>query len=165
MMSIIVGYWLRLMSAGGGMVLLALAWHDLQRRRLPNRLVAAVALLYILSALPTPSALLPHLALGATGLLMGMLLVAAGVIGGGDGKLIAAVLCWSGLARAGPTLVIISQVGLLLALAGLACRWSLRRQPPEYLRPMLRCLTTDRGVPYGVALAAGGLYAIAEQFN
>lgn len=145
------------------LLLLALAWHDLRRRRLPNRLVAAVAVCYLLPALLTPSTLLPHLAVGLLALLSGMFLVAARVMGAGDAKLLGAILCWAGPAQWWQPLLVTSQIGLLLALFGLAARWGLQHRTPRCLRPILRCFTVARGVPYGVALAAGGLIAIAGQ--
>lgn len=153
-----------LFSAGASsLLLLVLAWHDLRRRRLPNRLVAAVAVFYLLPALLAPTTLITHLAVGLLALLLGMLLVAARVMGAGDAKLLAAILCWAGPAQWWQPLLVTSQMGLLLALLGLAARWGLQHRIPRGFRPVLRCLTVARGVPYGVALAAGGLIAIAGQ--
>lgn len=151
-------------TLGSSLTLLTLAGNDLRRRRLPNRLVLAVAGFYLLAAMLTPKLLLAHLAVGLLGWLIGMLLTAARVMGGGDAKLLAAILCWAGPAEWWVVLVATSQVGLLVALLGLAARWGLRRRPPHWLSAPLRLFTVARGVPYGVALAAAGLTVIARQF-
>lgn len=147
----------------GALALLILAWHDLRRRRLPNQLVALVAASYLLFSLATPSNLLPHLATALLALLAGFALTALRVIGGGDAKLFAALAFWAGPMQWWIPLVIASQVGLLLVLLGLIARWALRRAPPHGFRPVLRCLTISRGVPYGIALAVGGWVAIICQ--
>jgi prepilin peptidase CpaA len=149
--------------AGGG-VLCLLAWHDLRWRRLPNRLVLLYAMLYPFFALSTPMVLLSHLALGAGFLLLGVFLMLRGSMGGGDAKLIGALMLWAGPAQWLQTLLVTTQSGLLLGLLGVIARLWLRRQPPESIRPALRCLTVGRGVPYGVALALGGVYAILVQY-
>jgi len=156
---------LQIFSAiGSSLTLLALAWHDLRQRRLPNALVLTVAVFYLLAALLTPKILLAHLAVGLLGLLIGMLLTAARVMGGGDAKLLAAILCWAGPSEWWVALVVTTQIGLLVALLGLAARWGLRYHPARWLSTPLRLFTVARGVPYGVALAAGGLMVIARQF-
>ncbi len=144
-------------------VLLLLAWHDLRRRRLPNALVAVAGGCYFLSALERPGAIALHLAVGLAFMMAGLLLTARGVMGGGDTKLIGVVMCWAGPEHCLPTLVIVTQAGLALALLGIAARALLLHYPCNPARPVLRCLTVARGVPYGVALALGGLSAIAAQ--
>lgn len=143
------------------LLLLALARHDLRRRRLPNRLVAWFALLYLPVAISLAAPLLPHLAVGLLALLVGMLLTAAGMIGAGDAKLAAAILWWAGPAQWWMVLVIVSQAGLVVALLGLGARWLRGRPHPAWARIPLRWLSVARGVPYGVALAAGGLALLA----
>jgi prepilin peptidase CpaA len=145
--------------------LVTLAWQDLRRRRLANLLVAAVAALYFMSALFRPEGFSTHLVLGVGMLLIGMLLTACRVMGGGDAKLFAAITCWAGPSHLWLTLLVTSQAGLALALLGLASRWYLRRESSRWARPALRCMTADRGVPYGVALALGGICAIAAQIH
>jgi len=147
------------------LTLAALAWHDLRRRRLPNRLVAVLGALYLVFALFAHDALLPHLATGAVTLLIAMILTARGYMGGGDAKLLTVVLCWSGTSLLLPTLLFITQAGLIVGLAGWLAR-KLRQTRPRLRRmTLLRCLTAERGVPYGVALAIGGAFAILVQIN
>jgi prepilin peptidase CpaA len=143
-----------------GALLLSLAGMDLRRRRLPNRLVAGVLLSYLLYAAVAPAHLPLHLGVGLAALLVGMLLTAGGVIGAGDAKLAAAIFCWAGPEASLPTLLLITQTGLLLALLGLAARFGLRHGVSGPPARLLHCLTVDRGVPYGVALAAGGMFVL-----
>lgn len=150
-------------ASGACVVLIFLAWHDLRRRRLPNRLVAIAAACYFLFALERPVGIALHVAVGLAFLTLGLLLTAHGVMGGGDTKLIGVVMCWAGPEQCLPALVIITQAGLALALLGLGARALLQRNPHLRARPILRCLTVARGVPYGVALALGGLSVIAAQ--
>lgn len=142
-------------------LLLRLAWSDLQWRRLPNLLVLGVVLCYLLHVPAAPTGgLWGHLATGLLALLAGMALTAAGAIGAGDAKLAAAVLCWAGPVSCLPTLLVATQSGLLLALLGLLARRCLQNGKAGAFAGLLHCLTVVRGVPYGVALAAGGVFAL-----
>lgn len=76
-------------------------------------------------------------------------------IGGGDVKLAAPVFLWSGIGHLLPILFIVAMTGLLLALLGVAERFL-----PKSVRRVLSPFSAERDVPYGVALAAGGLVAI-----
>jgi prepilin peptidase CpaA len=152
-----------LAAMGAGMILCRLAWHDLRRRRLPNALVLAFGLLYLLFALGHPLGVLSHIAVGFGCLLLGMLLTFCGVMGGGDAKLIGALMLWAGPGYWLQALLITTQTGLFLALLGLAARALLHRNPQSRARKVYRCLTVSRGVPYGVALAVAGAYTIVVQ--
>ncbi|SDD59018.1 A24 family peptidase [Paraburkholderia lycopersici] len=141
-----------------------LAVTDVRDRRLPNKGVLAVAILFFTDAA------LAHMSLSETG---GHVLVAAvaavlcvglylmNMLGGGDVKLIAALALWVGtnLLVATSTLMLVAVTGLFIALLGLATR---RLDPAACFGPMrgLAFFSCRRGVPYGVALAAGGSAAI-----
>jgi len=149
-----------LINALASALLLMLALSDLRRRRLPNAIVAAFAALYLAHAwfgAESWAGFERHLATGALTLVLSALLFRFGWLGGGDAKLFAAVFLWSGPAHASTVFFIVSLLGLLLALAQLA----LRRMPRAAgTNPDLGWLAPARGVPYGVALAAGGIAAI-----
>ncbi|MGG1944789.1 prepilin peptidase [Trinickia sp. NRRL B-1857] len=137
-----------------------LAISDLRRRRLPNAVVAAYAALYFLHARyagESRAALEAHIAIGVGALVFGALLLRLGWLGGGDAKLFAAVFLWTGPSYASAVFFVVSFCGLIIALAQLAYgRARHGASPPaafEWLAPA-------RGVPYGVALAAGGIAAI-----
>jgi prepilin peptidase CpaA len=148
----------------GCALLLALACFDLHARRLPNPLIAGLCLLYVVHAriTATPlSAFEQHAAAALVVLLAGVLLFAAGRIGGGDVKLASALALWIGPHGALAALVVVSLVGLGLALSGLAAdrfaRYSARL---PLLAWVLELVSAKRGVPYGVALALCGVIAL-----
>lgn len=141
-------------------VLSILAISDLRRRRLPNAAVAAYAALYFLHAWHvgvSRAALEAHIALGVGALVFGALLLRLGWLGGGDAKLFAAVFLWTGPAYASAVFFVVSFCGLIVALAQLAYGRVGRGAGQS---TALAWLAPARGVPYGVALAAGGIAAI-----
>jgi prepilin peptidase CpaA len=79
-------------------LLVWIAWEDIRRFRIANRLVVALALSFPVACLVQGQAglLVPHgiFALGALCVLL--LGFAAGICGGGDAKLLAAALLWIG---------------------------------------------------------------------
>jgi prepilin peptidase CpaA len=85
---------------------------------------------------------------------------AAGKLGGGDVKLLASAGLWFDLAGALWLLVAVALAGGVLALLVLVLRtidWSdEKRRRVVLLRP-------GGGIPYGVAIAAGALIAMAFQ--
>lgn len=146
-------------------VLAVLAWHDLRRRWLPNRWVGCYAALFLpyawLSGLGVAQ-LGAHLAVAGVGFLCLLILFVLGGMGGGDVKLGTAVLLWAGPISALPALVMITWSGGLLAVAGWLADHATRgqRASPPVMRSAVRALSARRGVPYGVALAGGGLYVL-----
>ena len=130
----------------GTLLLLAAAlWSDLRRREIPNRLVAGVALLWAVAALLAPgwigAAPAAGLACGGMMLLIGWGLHAAGWLGGGDGKLLAALALWLGPADLGLALLLCALIGAALLLLACSGRGGdLRR----------------RGIPFACAIAPPG---------
>jgi len=149
-----------LINALASAVLSILALSDLRRRRLPNVAVASFAALYFLHAWlagESRAAMEAHAATGAAALVLAALLFRFGWLGGGDAKLFAAVFLWTGPAYAATVFFIVSCAGLMLALVQIGAGRIARRGPAE---PKLAWLAPARGVPYGVALALGGLAAV-----
>ncbi len=135
-----------------------LAVVDVRTRRLPTTGVVAIATLFfadsVLTRMP-PTEMLVHAGVALFILLVGAALFAARMLGGGDAKLASAIFLWTGAAGFIPALTLISVIGLLVSLVSLATR----RMDPAQHRGMLAVLalfSSGRGVPYGVALAAGG---------
>jgi len=128
--------------------MVASAVSDLAWRRLPNWLNAAIAIGYVPWAwahgMPW-AAMAVAAGVGAIVLLAGFVLFSAGVIGGGDAKMAAAVAVWIGfsydLLR---FFLVMSLAGGVLALAALAIQG-------------LRGTPLRRPLPYGVAIAAAAL--------
>lgn len=134
---------------------------DLRSLRIPNRVVAAMLALYLPHA---ASALTPGLA-GQAAALAGLVFVggiglfAAGLVGGGDVKLLAAVTLWAGPAQAPLLILVTALAGAVLAtllmlpvlgraLVPLRAGWPIA---PASGRAVM---------PYGVAIAAGALAVV-----
>lgn len=148
-----------------------LVWAALSDGRtltIPNRLCLAVALLY-LARLPVvgPTEWAFGVLIGLVGLSVGFLAFDRGLIGGGDAKLVAAVLPWAGSAHAGTFLIVTALAGGVLALLMLA-----RYRGPALLRgltgqallyaPKGSTETDAPGLPYGIAIATGGLWVAVK---
>jgi prepilin peptidase CpaA len=142
---------------------LVAAFSDLTRYTIPNWLTGAIALAFPLVAiwagLP-PVLILIHIGVGIFALGMGMFFFALGWLGGGDAKLVAGAALW-----AGPHAV--WAFALMAALAGGVLTVALiffRKLPlPKALATqewIARLHDQNAGIPYGVALAAGALYAL-----
>ena len=121
---------------------------DIAWRRLPNWLTAGVAVAYLPWAWAVGigwGGVAVALAVGAVVLGLGFGLFAAGVIGGGDAKLAAAVALWVGLSfELIRFFLVMSLAGGVLAVIILAARAFARGRP-------------QRPLPYGVAIAAAAL--------
>jgi prepilin peptidase CpaA len=157
----------------GCCALVALASFDLRYRRLPTKLVAAVACLYLVDAIAARDSftlILNHVGMAAGAIVVGFVLFALRCIGGGDVKMAAAVLMWTGTALALPVLVVIAIMGLpVAALSWMSertrCRTEAQREGTPGARDSLMHRfaaqwSSRRGVPYGVALAFGGCAAL-----
>jgi prepilin peptidase CpaA len=138
--------------------LLWLAVIDVRSRRLPTKLVLAIGVLFFADALVlriSLGELIVHLAMALVVFLVCAGLFAAKMLGGGDAKLAAMIFLWAGLHLSWPALTLISVIGTVVSLISLATR---NMDPHHRLAPMraLAMFSGARGVPYGVALAAGG---------
>jgi len=140
-------------------LLLAASFYDLASYTIPNFLSLALIGLFAVFALVAPLGLGVtgwHLAAGLCGLVLGFGLFALGWIGGGDAKLFAAMALWLGFSDLLPYAALASLFGGLLTLLLLL----LRKVPlPAGLAGQAwasRLHDARSGVPYGVALAAGG---------
>jgi Flp pilus assembly protein protease CpaA len=177
--------WLPLAGLVALLVLAAVI--DLRERRIPNWLTGGVAALYPLYVLasPMPTAWLGALAVTAAVFMFGLVLFARQLIGGGDVKLIAALCLWTGLDHLALFALVTSLAGGGLALCSLwyrrwqgvidahvaALGWSLA--PAGRTRPAGNAAAQAGSaspsiepapltLPYGVAIAAGGLAVVAQ---
>lgn len=140
-------------------VLVVLSVADVRTRRLPNRWIAAIAMLYFVNAALAQSpwtVVGMHVLTGLACFGVAACLFALGWMGGGDVKLAGAIALWTGVKLVGVVFVVTSVAGLVLALATLAARAWPRRAPSTPGGAQ----SAERGVPYGVALAAGGFAGI-----
>jgi prepilin peptidase CpaA len=165
----------------GVLIMLGLAaFKDICERRIPNRLTGALAALYPVYVLvsPTPVAWPAALGLAAVVFVIGFGLFARELIGGGDVKLLSALSLWAGPEQfvwfmlvttlAGGVLSLFSLCyrrwgGLIeahLAMLGLATTSG--RTPVSAEAPAGGSAARATTLPYGVAIAAGGIAIIVE---
>lgn len=146
-------------------LLLVAAWQDLRTMRIGNGLSLAIVALFGLWALGgwlSGAFSLPTLGWAVTcglGLFgLGAAAFAAGMIGGGDVKLMAAVGLFAGPALLADFLTVMALVGGALGFAVLAGAPIGSASAPggATFRARLR-----GGLPYGPAIAAGGLWVAA----
>jgi prepilin peptidase CpaA len=133
---------------------------------IPNRISVLLFVLFF------PTALALGQPLGAVGsdaavfavaLLAGMGMFAAGWIGGGDAKLLAAAALWLGL-DAMPVFLVVTALaggGLAVLLMNVRSSWV---QPYLASAPawLARLATPGADVPYGVAIAVGAMVAYPQ---
>jgi prepilin peptidase CpaA len=151
--------WMALVFA---ILLIAAGAEDAARLRISNITV----LLVIVSAIAAAAvvglqlSLWQNSAVFAVLLALGTPLFASGKLGGGDVKLLASAGLWFNLGGGLRMVLAVVLAGGLLALLILALRlpnWS------ENIRRRVVLLRPGGGIPYGVAIAAGALIAMALQ--
>ncbi len=133
---------------------------DLLTMTIPNRislvLIAGFCVAAPLAGL-SMHAILMHLAAGAAILAIGIAMFAARLLGGGDAKLMAAASLWIGFESLIPFFTMIAVLGGVLAILLLAYR-----RVPAMILPGAEWVTrlhkTESGMPYGLAIAGGGLW-------
>lgn len=135
---------------------------DFMTLRIPNWLNGVIALAFFPMALITgmpAEAILWHGLASLAVLAVGFGLFSAGLIGGGDAKLLAAVALWIGWTQLPPFLVITALAGGVLALAMKV--WQMLRIEGEIheISWAKRLFGTKMDLPYGVAIAAGAILA------
>lgn len=137
---------------------------DIDSLRIPNRLVAALVLLYPVYVLASPSPVdwTGALAMAAAALVVGFLVWRFGWLGAGDAKLLAAALLWVGPTAALTLLLIMGLAGGVLALV---IATDLRFAAANLVRGLLHNsgeAFMRQEVPYGVAIAAGAFVAVVQ---
>ena len=151
--------WLALILA---FLLVAAAVEDAVRLRISNVTVVLVLISAIVAAIVAGPELRlwQNLVVFLALLAVGTPMFAAGKLGGGDVKLLASAGLWFDLGGAVWLLVAVALAGGVLALLVLVLRtigWS------DEIRRRVVLLRPGGGIPYGVAIAAGALIAMAIQ--
>ena len=145
-------------------VLILAAIEDVRTRRISNRLsiillglFTANAMAGIIAGQDILMVALWPLVVGIAVFAVGLALFATGLMGGGDVKLLAAMALFAG-PKLGLTFVLyVTALGGLVALVLIAWnRFGNRRSTPG---------TNDHKVPYGVAIAGGGLWVCFSQIS
>jgi prepilin peptidase CpaA len=149
------------------LLLLAAGWQDLRTMRIANRLSVAIAaafVLWSLAGLAAGTLVVGDMALAVTCgvgvFFIGALAFAAGALGGGDVKLLAAASLFAGSTFLLDFLTVVALVGGAMGLALLAGAPIGPEAPADdgaTVRTRLRS-----GLPYGPAIAAGGLWVAAH---
>jgi prepilin peptidase CpaA len=150
-------------------LLVVTCWTDLSRRIIPNSVCIGVMLVGIAVRLAAgPVALLESTGVAAAVFALLLVLHARGGMGGGDVKLITALVLGRSLPGTIQLLSVMALVGGVLALLQLA----LRAMPcpvavPVDASTLRRAYAAERrrsqeraSLPYGVAIACGGLWTI-----
>lgn len=135
------------------------AWTDFRTLRIPNLITAAVAGLFplhaVLTGMPAGTVFLQHASAGLAVLAGGFLLFAAGKLGGGDAKLLAAVALWLGWPELTPALFAISLAGAGVCFAVIGLRASTVPLWLDLKGLHSVALENGKGAPYAIAVAAG----------
>ena len=151
--------WLALILA---ILLIAAAAEDAVRLRISNVTVLLLLITAVVAAavVGLRLAVWENLLVFAALLAIGTPIFAAGKLGGGDVKLLAATGLWFDLGGALRMLVAVAIAGGILAILVLTLRtlgWS------QGLRDRVVLLRPRSGIPYGVAIAAGVLLTVSLQ--
>lgn len=140
-------------------LLMTAAWTDALHLIIPNRVSIAIAALYPAHVLTYSSIdWITALAIAGGALAAGFVLFALKFVGGGDIKLFSVVALWAGAEYFLPFMLVTSLFGGAIAVAMMVRNWyagnigiytiALQDSDPITTRPM----------PYGVAIAAGGVF-------
>jgi prepilin peptidase CpaA len=159
--------------AAFAVLMAAAAFEDFRRFIIPNWLVLALVAVWPLS--PVSGAVAPAAALGALGIaatvfVIGALLFARGLVGGGDVKLLAVAALWAGPAATPELLVVTAALGGVLSLfllSPLGAHASLAGRlffGPPGAAAMATGEDGRVAVPYGIAIAAAALFVILQPF-
>ncbi|MEM1138521.1 MAG: prepilin peptidase [Pseudomonadota bacterium] len=142
------------------LLLLIAAIYDLTTMTIPNWVCGVVIVAFPMIALAAGmdlSLMANHISAGAVMLVLGIVLFSVGLVGGGDAKLIAGIAVWCGWSALFPFLLFAAifggvLTGFLMAFRAITLpRWMSEKSW------IVRLHSVDNGVPYGIALALGGI--------
>lgn len=147
-----------------GAAMIAAAVYDATTLTIPNWISIFLVALFPIAALGAELSWAEigiHAAVGFAALLVGMGLFATGVIGGGDAKLFAASALLVGAADFAPYILAVALAGGALGCLLLAVRWAAAKfDVYGHLNWLSHIAKQGAGIPYGVAIAAGGLFIL-----
>lgn len=143
-------------------LVVAAAASDFLTLRIPNWLNAVIALAFFPMALATGmpgDAIMWHCLVAIAVLVLGFGLFSAGLIGGGDAKLLAAAALWVGWTQLPPFLIFTAIAGGALAIIMQAWRMFRVEGEVHEIGWAKRLFSFKMDLPYGVAIAAGTILA------
>ena len=144
------------------------AYSDWRKFIIPNYVSLIIIAFYPLAVLTSPADMDWLLALltAAITFVVGFLLFAMGVFGGGDVKLLTALSLWSGPALILSFLVSVVLSGGILVLVVLALEASRQSEKAGgFRRGAKAAIRAKTPVPYGVAIAAGSIVIFYHHIN
>jgi prepilin peptidase CpaA len=141
------------------------ALYDVATLKIPNHLVMGLVLAFFTIAVALghgAQMIASNMAAGTAMLLVTIMLFARGWIGGGDAKLLAAAALWLGPGLLFALFVTTAIFGGVLGLVVLCYRaLPLAMAVPEWAA---RLHHRNAGIPYGVAIAAAGIFIYSRSF-
>lgn len=145
----------------------ALAWSavsDIRTYQIPNTASALIVLSYLVFALCVPAApRLGALLVGLAVFALALFLFVRGAMGGGDVKLLAAVSLWCGPHFLAAFAIVTGLVGAVLAGVLLSPLRRIMPRAPHDLTAGAAAAALRQPMPYGFAIAAGGLFVLSQQ--
>lgn len=134
-------------------LLVAVAYSDLSRMRIPNVLsLAAMAVFGLAALLAPPDDLVARIAVAGTVFVLGFGAFCLRLFGGGDVKMLSALLLFVPV----PTMPLFGFVFAASMLAGIAIVLGLRRIPAAH-RLGWKSISGSTGFPMGLSIAMAGL--------
>lgn len=149
-------------------LLIMAALHDATSFRIPNWVSVAIAALYPLHAVYSPLGIdwLAALALAVGVFVVGVLLFVRGIVGGGDVKLLTAVSLWAGTEFGAQLMIVTAVIGGVMALIMISPARHVLVHAYDHLgRGGNGNPYQDNQLPYGIAIAAGGLAVALTLLN
>ena len=148
--------------------LLASAYTDLKDRIIPNRFSLSLFLLFPVYTMTGATSVdfLQHFVWGGASLLALIPLYACGKMGGGDVKLIAAVATWCGPVSGVEFFILMALTGGVMALIILSpvLKMIIAWGQTSLGLPTVSLISDTPTLPYGVAIAVGGICAIYQAY-
>ncbi len=151
-----------------GLALFAAAYRDAKEFRIPNytSLVIAISFFVYAALSLSPIEIAFHVMVASIIFALTFILYMKNSFGAGDVKLLSALSLWAGSTTIMPFLFAVSVFGGMLALLILMCRKnkSLHTQiHNKKLNTLIHWMKTRQEVPYGVAIACGGLLVLQDR--
>jgi prepilin peptidase CpaA len=139
---------------------------DVRSFTITNKLNLVIAGLFLVLAIPMGlgwDIIFDHVKVGLIAAIIALAMFYAGIFGGGDAKMVGAIIVWLGAAPIIPFIFYTALVGGLLGLTLLIGRQLAKKyglpKSPKWARRMLR---KHSAVPYGVALGLGAMIAAPQ---
>ena len=134
---------------------------DLVTMTIPNKISIALIVGFLVAALLIGMPLQQfavHLAVGFGMLIVGMVMFALRVVGGGDAKMLAAASLWVGFDQLGVYMSYVAILGGLLAFSIILYRTMILPQWLARQEWAMRLHRPTVGIPYGIAIGGAGLW-------